>query len=213
VLAIKAKLSDVDMQAVTAFAGSPDSITGRLSGVLDLTAALASPGSIMHAARGTTRIQIMNGIVKNLGMVRTIVISTSGRSGTQASERSADERFTRIGATLAIASGQARTQDLKFESNDLLMDAAGALALDGSAIDLRGKVQLSDELTKQAGRDLVRYTQEGGRVTLPITVTGPASAPQVTIDMASAAQRALTNKATEEVERAIKRNLGGLFGK
>jgi uncharacterized protein involved in outer membrane biogenesis len=213
VLAMRSTLADLDMQALTTFAGSPGSITGRLSGTMDLTAALASPGSVVDAARGSARIQIVNGTVKNLGLVKTIVVSTSGRSGGQGTGTSGDERFARISATLAIAGGQAHTSDLKFESNDLLMDATGAVALDGSAIDLRGKVQLSDELTKQAGRDLVRYTQEGGRVTLPVTVTGSAAAPQVHLDMASATERALTNKATEEIDRAIKRNIGGLFGK
>ena len=80
-------------------------------------------------------------------------------------------------------------------------------------IDLTGQVQLSDELSKQAGRDLVRYTQEGGRVTLPATITGSADAPQVRIDTASLAKRAITNRATEEVQKALKKGLSGLFKK
>jgi len=87
------------------------------------------------------------------------------------------------------------------------------LPIHGTFINLSGKVQLSDRLTKQAGRDLVRYTQENGRVTLPVIVTGSASSPHVSIDMAGAAQRALLNKAAEAAGRAIERNLGGLFGK
>jgi hypothetical protein len=112
---------------------------------------------------------------------------------------------------LAVANGSATTQDLRFESPDLLLAATGGLRLDGSAINLAGQVQLSEELTRQAGRDLVRYTQEQGRVTLPATITGSADNPQVRIDMAKVATRAITNKATEEAEKAINKSLGGLF--
>ena len=87
------------------------------------------------------------------------------------------------------------------------------MRLDGSAIDLPGKVQLSYDLSKQAGRDLVRYTQDQGRVTLPATITGSAAAPQVRVDVANVAQRAITNRATEEAQKALKKGLGGLFKK
>jgi hypothetical protein len=106
----------------------------------------------------------------------------------------------------------ASTDDLRFESKDLLLAAAGTVRPDGSAINLRGQVQLSDELSRQAGRDLVRYTQEEGRVTLPATITGSAAAPQVRIDMAGVAKRALTNRAKEEAMKALK-GVRGLFKK
>jgi hypothetical protein len=77
-------------------------------------------------------------------------------------------------------------------------------------------VQLSDQLSQQAGRDLVRYTQEQGRVTLPATVTGPLSSPRVAIDVAGLARRAITNAAAEELEKrlkagALKKGLSDLF--
>jgi hypothetical protein len=159
-------------------------------------------------------VDITKGTVKNLGLVRTVVTSTSGRSGApakSASSGSRDESFERLGATLALANGSASTQDLRFESPDVLLAATGGLRLDGSAINLAGQVQLSDELSQQAGRDLVRYTQEQGRVTLPATITGTADNPQVRIDVAKLATRALTNKATEEAEKVLKKNLDSLF--
>ena len=119
------------------------------------------------------------------------------------------------GATRAasVANGLARTSDLRFESNDLLLTAAGTVTLDGSAVNLVGQLQLSDKLSQQAGRDLVRYTQEQGRVTLPAMVTGSAASPQVRIDMAAVGRHAVTNRAKEEVQGAVKKGLGRLFGK
>ena len=212
---IKAKLSGVDMAAATAFAGSPNQITGRLSGTIDLTGSGMEAPAVLKSTRGTARVDITDGTVKNLGLIQTVVVVTSGRADAKSrlGSGSRDEPFTRLGATLSVAGGAASSQDLKFEAKDVTLAAAGAVKLDGSAINLQGQLQLSEELTKQAGSDLVRYTQEQGKVTFPATITGSADSPQVRIDIGSMAKRAVTNKVNEEAQKAIKKGLGGLFQK
>jgi uncharacterized protein involved in outer membrane biogenesis len=210
---LNAALQGVDMAAATAFAGHPSTITGRLSGKLNLIGRGPDRATVLKTASGTARADITDGAVKNLGLIRTVVVATSGRSDSAGAGGARDEPFTKLGATLAIAGGSASTQDLRFESKDLLLGAAGTIELDGRRINLAGQLQLSDDLSKQAGRDLVRYTQEGGRVTLPATITGSADAPQVRIDVANLAERAITNRASEEAQKALKRGLGGLFKK
>ena len=128
-----------------------------------------------------------------------------------AASRSPDEPFSRLGATLMIASGSARTDDLLFESEDLSLTAQEYLALDGSAVNLHGQIQLSERLTKEAGSDLERYTQEGGRVTLPVIVSGSVDNLAVRIDLSEMAQRAIRNRASEEARNAIQKGIGGLF--
>ena len=208
-----ATLSGIDVGAVTRFAGQPDTITGRLSGSIDVTGQGADAVAATRTARGTARIQIADGIVKNLGLVRTIVVATSmrGDADADAGGGSSDEPFERLSGTLAIAGAAARSDDLLFESDNLRLTAAGLVRLDGSAVDLKGRVQLSDALTKQAGRDLVRYTSEDGRVTLPVTITGPADKLQVRVEVADLMKRAIRNRATEEVDKAIKKGLGDLL--
>jgi uncharacterized protein involved in outer membrane biogenesis len=209
-----ATLTNLDVAAATAFAGTPGVVTGKMSGKIDLSGSGADAATAIKTARGTARVDVVDGIVKNLGLIRNVVIATSGREGAtkQAmSGGSTDEPFTRLGATLRVANGAASTDDLRFESKDLLLDAAGNARLDATAIDLAGKVQLSDELSRQAGTDLTRYTAEQGRVTLPVTITGPAGNLTVRIDVADLAKRAITNRATEEVEKRLKDGLGGLL--
>jgi uncharacterized protein involved in outer membrane biogenesis len=208
-----AGLTGVDVASATAFAGAPGVVTGTMSGKIDLSGSGADAASAIKTARGTARVDVVDGIVKKLGLIRNVVIATSGREGSTKqgmSGGSTDEPFTRLGATLRIANGSAATDDLKFESKDLLLIAAGTVRLDGSAVNLAGKVQLSDELTKQAGSDLTRYTAEQGRVTLPATITGPADNLSVKIDVADMAKRAITNRAIEEAEKQLK-GLGGLL--
>ena len=212
-LRLRAALSNIDVAAATAFAGSPGTITGRLSGRVDLTGSGTDFSKIVDSTRGTARVDIKDGIVKNLGLVRTVVIATSMRSDAQpqSAGSSNDEHFSQLGATLAIANGSARTNDLLFESPDVTLKAAGSVQLNGSAIDLKGNVQLSEALSQQAGRDLYRYTQEQGRVTLPATVTGSAQSPAVRIDVGAAATRAMKNKLNEEATKAINKALGNIF--
>ena len=171
-------LSNIDMAAVTAFAGNPDTITGRMSGRIDFAGRGADLASVMRTVRGKARIDIVDGIIKNLGLLNSVVVATSMRAGSleraasTAGSQSTDEPFSTLGATLMMADGSITTDDLRLESKDLLLSAAGTVRLVASTVDLKGRVQLSDELTQQAGRDLIRYTQDQGRVTLPATITG-----------------------------------------
>jgi uncharacterized protein involved in outer membrane biogenesis len=211
---LKASLADVDMATAAAFAGSPNTITGRLSGHIDLAGRGLNGEAVNRSSHGTVRVDIRDGVVKNLGLVRAVVIATSGRADSdksQISGGSADEPFSRLGATLAVANGQATTNDLQFESTNLSAAAEGSIALNGSAVNLKGQVQLSDALSQQAGRDLIRYTQEHGRVTLPVTVTGSAANLSTRVDVGSLAERAILNRANEELGKILKKGVGGWF--
>lgn len=213
-LRLRASLDGVDMATFMRFVGQNDLVTGRFSGDLTLSARGLSSDAIVETAQGTANMNITQGTVKGLGLVRAVIVGTSGRTGAQIEEPATEaEPFSRLGGSMTISGGVARTSDLRFESNDVLLTATGSIALDGRNIDLAGPLQLSDALSQQAGRDLVRYTQQDGRVTIPARITGSASALQVTVDAASLLRRAITNKATEEAGEAIRRGLGGLLGR
>jgi uncharacterized protein involved in outer membrane biogenesis len=206
---LKAKLAAIDVGAATTAAGSPNTITGRLSGDIDVTGRGLDANSVARSARGTVRADVTNGVVKNLGLIQAVVVATSMRAGslsqTQASSGSKDEPFTRLGGTLTLANGEATTQNLQFESKDVSVGLTGVVKLNGSAVDLKGRAQLSEALSQQAGRDLVRYTQEQGRVTLPATIAGPADNLHVRFDVADMAKRAVVNRAQEEITKGIGR--------
>jgi uncharacterized protein involved in outer membrane biogenesis len=220
-----ATVADLDIGAALGFAGvTTKPITGRLSGQIELTGAGADASAAMRSVRGRARVSVADGIVRSLGLVRAIVVATSMRGGagtaivngataTSAATASPDEPFKTLSATLAIAGNRATTDDLRLEGTNVLLRAGGSLALNGSAVNLSGRVQLSDELTSQAGTDLVRYTREDGRVTLPVTVTGSTGALTVRIDVGDMLKRAIRNRAEDEAKKAIMKGLGGLFKK
>ena len=219
-------LSHIDVAAATAFGGSPGTISGRLSGRVDFAGSGTNPAEVLKTVRARARVDVVDGIVRNLGLINSVVMATSMRPGSfgqvASSAKSAprDEPFSKLGATLEIANGSVSTNDLRFEAKDVILNAQGVVGLAASTVDFKGKVQLSDALSQQAGRDLVRYTQEQGRVTLPATVTGSIEAPSVRIEVGDMANRALQNAASEQKERAkqeatkaLSKKLGGLFGR
>lgn len=216
----KAEVEGVDAAQLMAFAGSPDTVTGTLAGTVSLEGQGLHMEQALRTARGTAAVRITDGTIAGLSLVRTIVVAGSGRGGMEASARRATDRpdtpeseaFSRLGATWRIDRGVMATDDLTMSSPDVDLQAAGTVRLVDMTTQFAGKVQLSDALSKEAGTDLYRYAQEGGRVTLPVTVTGPIRNLAVSIDVADAARRAIRNRAVEETKKAIERNLPGLGG-
>jgi len=100
-----------------------------------------------------------------------------------------------------------RFSSLSFASPDVDVEGSGTLNLSAGAIDVTGRARLSEALTAQAGRDLVRYTADANRVTVPVTVTGPMSSPQVRVDAGALLRRAAEN----EVKSQIKKGTEGLL--
>ena len=222
----QAKVKGIDTGALMAFAKSPNTITGSLAGTVALEGTGLQMEQALRTAYGTARVDIVDGSVAGLGLVRTIVVATSGRGGYVASAGAAAEtgsaagaaeRFSRLGATLRVANGVMGTRDFAMTSNDVDLTAAGAITLASMNTAFTGDVQLSEELSKKAGTDLYRYAQKDGRVTLPAVVSGPLGNLSVRIDVAQAASRAIRNRAEEEIRKTFERNLpgglGGLFPK
>ena len=85
--------------------------------------------------------------------------------------------------------------------------------MDGSAVNLKGAVRMSEELSRQANGAVTRFTEQDGRITLPATVTGAAGKYSIEIDAASMAKRAVANEATTEAQQAVKKGLGRIRGR
>lgn len=213
----KANISGIDVAAATAYAGSPNTVTGTLNAAVDIKGTGADAATAIRTAAGQVRFEVLDGIVRNLGMIRAVTAATAlnaeGIQAPRASAANADEPFTRIGATVRIASGTATTENLQFDAADLALQAAGTARLDGSALDFRGRVQLSDALSGQMNQTVVRLTQEQGRITLPATITGTLRAPSVRVDAGDAAKRALRNTVKDAAPTLIDRGIRGLMRK
>ena len=197
---LEARIENANVAELAAFGGSPDSISGTLSAEGRFTGSGADVTQLLHSVRGTGTAAIVDGSIKRLHLVRTVILFF-GRPAPDAGESS--DRFDRIDARFSLANRVVNAEALSLTSPDADMTGAGTLNLATDALAGRVNVTLSEALSKQAGTDLIRYTREGNRVVLPAVIGGTLSAPRLTIDVAAAAKRGLQNE--------VKRRLEGLF--
>jgi uncharacterized protein involved in outer membrane biogenesis len=194
---LRARLDGIDMAQVAAFGNSPGTITGTLSGTANVTGGGPALSAVLAGARGSGSLLIADGTIPRLGLVRTIVLFF-GRP--QANAPPSTDRFDRLEARFGLAGGTLRAESFALRSPDLDGTGSGALNLTSRTLSGRMDVILSEALSSQAGTDLRRYTREGNRIVLPVTIGGTLSQPSVSIDAAAALQRGLRN----EVERRLK---------
>jgi len=200
---LDARVENVNVAQLAAFGGSPDSITGTLSGVGKFNGSGADVTQLLRSVRGTGSAAIVDGSIRRLHLVRTVILFF-GRPAPDGGEST--DRFDRLDAQFSIANRIVNAEALALHSPDADTTGAGTLSLDSDALEGRVNVKLSEALTKQAGTDLIRYTQEGNRVVLPATIGGTLTNPRLTIDVGAAAKRGLQN----EVERRLKGLFDGL---
>jgi uncharacterized protein involved in outer membrane biogenesis len=202
-LTIKSRLQDLDVAQLAAFGGSPDTISGTLTGAGAFSGSGPDIAAVLTSARGMGTATISDGAIRRLNLVRTVVLFF-GRPAPEAAEGT--DKFERMDASFSLANQILRAEPFSLRSRDV--DIVGSVTLNVNTQSLDGMLDLSlsEELSKQAGTDLIRFTREGNRVVLPGRISGTIAAPRLTIDAAAATKRGLRN----EVERRLKGLLEGI---
>ena len=204
-LTIKSRLQDLNVAQLAAFGGSPDTISGTLTGAGTFSGSGPDVAAVLKSARGMGTATIANGAIRRLNLVRTVVLFF-GRPAADTAEGT--DQFERIDASFTLANQTLRAEPLSLRSRDADIVGSVTLNVDSQALDGMADLSLSEELSKQAGTDLIRFTREGNRVVLPARFGGTIAAPRLTIDAAAATKRGLRN----EVDRRLKGFLEG-FGR
>jgi hypothetical protein len=181
----------------------PDTVSGRLSGTGTFNGRGTTIGDAIAAATGEGKVSIVNGVLKRLGLVRTVVLFF-GRPAADAGPSS--DAFDRIDASFALIRQVVAASALSLHSPDVDLVGQGTLTIPTKALDGQMDLSLSEALSAQAGTDLARFTREGNRVLLPAVIGGTLDAPRLTIDAGAAVRRGLRN----EVQRRLKDILGTL---
>ena len=199
---LKSRLKGLDVAQLAAFGGSPDTITGTLSGEGTFSAQGDDMAAVLANANGRGSASIVDGTIKRLNLVRTVVLFF-GRPVPETA--AATDQFERIDANFSLANQILRADSFSMHSRDADLRGSVTLNLETRALDGTIDMILSEELSAQAGTDLARYTQEGNRVVLPASVGGTLEQPRITINAAAALKRGITNE--------IGRRLRELFGR
>jgi uncharacterized protein involved in outer membrane biogenesis len=199
---LQSRLKGLDVAQLATFGGSPDTVTGTLSGEGTFSAVGADMSAALANANGKGSASIVEGTIKRLDLLRTVVLFF-GRPAPETA--AASDKFERIDMTYSLAKQVFRADTFAMRSRDADITGTAMLALESQALDGMVDLTLSEELSAQAGTDLARFTRENNRIILPANVGGTLGQPRITINAAAAARRGIQNE--------IQRRLKGLFGR
>jgi hypothetical protein len=124
--------------------------------------------------------------------------------------------FRDLVAAFQVKEGRIVTDGIDVRGGNATWKASGSLGFDGQ-LDYRLQVELDDQLSslyrKRLGGELARLLEnDSGRLTLDLTLAGPAAKPKVTVDTSKLADRArqnLGNALRGRLDQGVKRLLGG----
>ena len=200
-------IAGMDVAQLAALAGQAGVLTGRLAGVVQLRADAGAAGVVFRTAAGTARVAVTDGTAPYLDLVGPVILAFGRPNPSSPAQRS--KEFSRLSGTFALAGGVWSSDDLAMASRDVDLRGRGTVRLPGGAVDVKADLVLSEALSAQAGRDLIRYASEGSHVVLPATIGGTLASPSVSIDLNAALLRAARNALADKV----KKELGRIFKK
>src|SRR5258706_8755257 len=123
---VRAQISDLDVAQLAAFGGVADTISGRLSGAGTFSGRGVTVSDAIAASAGEGNVSITRGVIKRLGLVRTVVLYF-GRPEPGAS--ASTDSFDRIDASFALARQVVTAQALSLHSPHLDLVAPRALTV------------------------------------------------------------------------------------
>lgn len=210
---LEAALQKVDVNALaTAYdPGLKDLLRGSLGGELSLTAAGGELDAILSSARGTMRLQIADGAVTSISVLKQLaaILEMAGGKGIGKDETP----FDLLQGHFAIADRRAATSDLTLASNDLDLQGAGNIGLDATldlAIIARFSEESSRGMTEKTAK-LKALADPEGRVTVHLLARGPLSGPQIGLDT-RAQVRQVQEQKKEQIKEKVRDRLLDILG-
>jgi hypothetical protein len=154
-----------------------------------------------RTVHGRTHVAVANGVVRNFPLITAI--NRALRLGQQ---ESGDTRFERLEATLAVAAGQATTDDLVLQAGHVRVEAAGRIGADRS-LALRGRAIISAEAASRAVasvREFARLRNSQGQIEAPLTISGTLDAPSIALDLKETIRKGVVDELKRRIRRWIK---------
>ena len=199
--------------------GSEKRIEGKLDADLDLSGNGKQWETVKRALRGNGRIDVKDGVIKDVNIADEVLKSVTGIAGLSnlISQRvrqkhpalfaTGDTKFDKLGGSMALADGVARSDDLTISARDYAMLGKGTFSLDNQ-LDFVARLIASKELSDDVISDVreVKYlANEQGKIEIPFRLTGSLPSVRVKPD-SEFITKALTRA-------AVGKGLEKLFGK
>ncbi len=166
--------------------GSEKRLEGRLDADLELSGAGRQWEAIKPRLRGNGRLDVRDGVLKDVNLADQVLQSVTGIGGlsslisprVRAKHRelfeTGDTKFDKMGGSVVIADGVARTEDLTITARDYAMLGKGIYSLDNQ-LDFNASFVASRELSDDVVADVreTKYlTNAQGKIEIPFRLTG-----------------------------------------
>ena len=171
------------------------SLSGRGFAHPDLVKALAGAG---HVAVRDGRVDGINLLQQAAILLKVVGVQLDNVKATA---------FSAIESDMAIKQGLVAVQRLLIDSHDFQATGGGTIGFDHS-LDMKLNLNLSQALSQKiaAGSPIARVALTGGRLSLPLLITGSAQAPSYGLDT-----KMFAGKVKEQVKEKVKGAVGDLL--
>lgn len=189
-------LANLDTYPFLEAAADFQSIEGRGTIAVELTASGSSQRAIISALSGTARLEFADGAIRGINVARMVRSLTSGTLSGWQSAKAEKTDFAALGASFKIAKGRAQSDDLHLTGPLVRMTGKGSVDLPTRMLDLRVDPQVVASLEGQGGKNDLQG------LGVPVVIAGPWARPAIYPDIAG-----ILNDPVAAYERL--RKLGG----
>jgi AsmA protein len=223
-LALKQNLAGISINPLMKDLADKDLLEGRGNVALDIASLGDSVAAMKKALGGTASLSLKDGAIKGINLAQSLrdikgkLGAASGkREDTTQQARAGDKTdFSELTASLKIAGGVARNDDLAMKSPFLRLSGAGDIDIGGGQVNYVAKASVVSTSAGQGGKDLEHLKG----LTVPVRVSGPFESLSYKLELGSLVADAAKAKVEEKKEEIkakaqdqVKDKLKGLFGR
>jgi AsmA protein len=191
--------------ALNALATTQVSISGTAGAVLGVQGRGLSMPDLTKSLEGTGHMVVKDGKIEGVDLLQEAItiLKVVGLSIDNAKATA----FSTFETDLAIKQGTIHVQRLLMDSHDFQATGGGTIGFD-QTLNLAVNLHLSQDLSQKIARSspVAKLALNGGRLSLPLVITGTAQAPSYGLDM-----KGLTGKVQEQMQKKIEEAVGGLL--
>ncbi len=222
--ALKQNLNGISINPLLKDLADKDLLEGRGNVALDVASRGDSVAAMKKALAGTASLSLKDGAIKGINLAQSMrdikarlgTLQGKAEGTTQKARAGEKTDFSELTASLKIANGVARNDDLAMKSPFLRLAGAGDIDIGAGRMDYLAKATLVNTSTGQGGKEADKVKG----LTVPVRIAGPFDAltykPELGDLAAEVARSKLEEKAgaiTGKGESKVKDKLKGLFGK
>jgi uncharacterized protein involved in outer membrane biogenesis len=196
--AVNAKLTGVDAnKLLSSISTVKDTLYGTLSATPNVTFATPPSGDIVQTLNGTLGLNLTNGKITKLDLVKEL--SKIGKFSGGGAASKGYTAISQMSGTFNLHNGVAQTNDLKAALDVGTMAGTGTINLVSQDLNMHVTAVLDKGFSQSVGGSGVggylntALANKNGELVLPVLITGNMNHPTVAPDMAQIAQMKLKN--------------------